>query len=75
MKITRVAALDNNMLDIELSGGSMILLNLGSKLKEQPYIELVQSGRICRPSTDGRRIFWRDGPSLTLDEIIKLLYA
>lgn len=74
LKISRVDTLDNHTLDIELDNGNLILFNIKPLLEYDPaYVKLKDQALLPKPSTDGMRIFWRDGPSLTLDEIMTLI--
>lgn len=74
LSIIRVGALDNEMLDIELSNGSLVLLNLLPLLeKNGDLAALQQDGRILTPLTDGRGVYWRNGPWLGLEEIMTQL--
>ncbi len=73
-RIVRVDTLDNATLDIELNNGSLILFNLTRLLREDSgYEQLGKWTLLPRPLTDGERIFWKDGPSLSLEEIFKML--
>lgn len=73
-EIIRVDTLDNQTLDIELSNGNLILFNLASLLKGDPdYAGLGREEVLPRPQTDGRSVFWRDGPRLGLEEIMERL--
>lgn len=74
LKIIRVDTLDNQTLDIELSNGNLILFNLRPLLEGDPaYAELRREALLPRPKADGLSVFWRDGPSLTLGEILTQL--
>lgn len=76
MGITAVNTLDNQTLDIQLDNESQILLNIGPLLHSNPnWACLAAQPLLPRPETDGHRIFWAQGPSLTLDEILALLEA
>jgi len=74
LQITRVDILDGQTLDIELSNGHLILFDT-RRLPEtnQSYNSLRELEALPRPSTDGRSIFWQDGPKITLEEILRWL--
>ena len=72
--ITRVGALDGEMLDIELSNGSLVLLNLTPLIeRDEVFAALRRGGRFLTPMTDGESIYWRDGSGLGLEEVFALL--
>jgi Protein of unknown function (DUF2442). len=73
MKIVRAAALDNHMLDIEFSSGSLVLLDLSAKMAEPDFFALETDGRLYHPKTDGSCIYWPNGPSISIAEIINIL--
>ena len=73
IKITQVGALDDNTIDIHLSDGSAILLNLDRYLDDPRFTSLMEDDRILYPKTDEESVFWRDGPRLPLDEILTML--
>ncbi|SBW08983.1 hypothetical protein KL86CLO1_12556 [uncultured Eubacteriales bacterium] len=61
---------DPNEIIIELDNGSAILLELKPKLGDPLFSEI--SG-LAMPRTDGERVYWANGASLTLDEIMEML--
>ena len=76
MKIVRVGALDNDMVDIQLDNGNIVLLNMELKRLDPAYAQLWQDDLVTRPRTDGTRVFWdnpQSGPSVTLEEILAML--
>lgn len=73
LKIIRVGALDDNRLDIELSNGSLILFDLHSLLSKPEYAVLLEDDRILYPKTNGCSIYWRNGPSLSLENLMELV--
>ncbi len=74
LQIIRVDTLDNRTLDIELSNGNLILLDIGPLLYGSPDYETLRGLPLLpKPRTDGGGVHWRDGPSLTLEEILTLL--
>lgn len=73
--IVQVGALDGDCFDITLSNGHAILLDLGSRIKEPEFAALIENGCLEKPQTDGARLYWPEGPSLTLAEIFSMLTA
>jgi hypothetical protein len=73
-KITRVDILDGQTLDIELSNGHLILFDTRHLPKtNHTYDSLRDLEVLPRPNTDGRSIFWQNGPLLALEDILKWL--
>lgn len=72
LKIVGVGSLGDDTIDIHLDNGSNILLELAHKLKEPEFAILLEGDRLSCPKTDGARVYWRDGPSLSLDEIMEM---
>ena len=79
MKIRSVATavregegLLDTMLDIHFDNGQTILLSLESRMNDPQFIELHKNGQLTRPKTDGLRVYWRNGPSLSLEEIMAI---
>lgn len=73
LKIIRVGALDNNKLDVELSNGSLILLDLQKLMGDPQYASLLEDDRILYPKTDGKQVYWLGGPSLTLEHLMEIV--
>lgn len=71
--IVQVGALDGDCFDITLSNGHAILLELGSRIKEPEVAVLIENGCLDKPQTDGERLYWPGGLSLTLAEIFSML--
>jgi hypothetical protein len=75
-KIIRVDALDGETIDIELSNGSIILLDMKPKQNDPAYAGLWADDLIIHPKTDGFRVFWGDSPngvSISLESIFEML--
>lgn len=74
LHITRVDIVDGQTLDIELSNGHLILFDT-QRFPETNYSydSLRDLEVLPRPNTDGRSIFWQDGPRIALDEILQWL--
>jgi hypothetical protein len=71
-KIVRVEALDeqSQSISVELENGSIILLELSPKLSNPLFAQIRE---LSRPKTDGARVYWSNGASLTLNEIMEML--
>ncbi|SHO43165.1 hypothetical protein [Anaerocolumna xylanovorans] len=74
LQITRVDILDGQTLDIELNNGSIVLLALAVLYEFPGYEALKEDDRILCPRTTGQFVYWRDGPSLKMEEIMKLSF-
>ncbi len=75
LKIIRVEAFDGDSFGITLESGHTILLELGNKIRQPAFSALIQNGGFCKPRTDGRRIYWPDGTSITLEEVLEMLLS
>lgn len=74
LQITRVDIVDGQTLDIELNNGHLILFDTRRLLETNPsYDSLRNLQALPRPNTDGRNIFWCDGPRIALEEILEWL--
>ena len=74
LQIIRVDIVDGQTLDIELSNGHLILFDTRHLPKtDHCYDSLRDMEALPRPSTDGRSIFWENGPEITLNEILRWL--
>lgn len=73
LKITHVGALDGDSFGITLESGHTILLELGGRIHEPAFAALIENGDFCRPYTDGEKLCWPGGMSLTLKEILDML--
>lgn len=60
-------------LDVHLSNGQTILLSLRVVAEDPRFAEMYRDGRLFVPRTDGARVYWDQGPSLTLEEIMTLV--
>lgn len=74
LQITRVDIIDGQTLDIELSNGHLILFDT-QRLPEadHSYDSLRDLEVLPRPNTDGQSVFWRDGPRIALEDILRWL--
>jgi len=75
LKIINVGALDGDTFGITLESGHTILLELGDRIHEPAFAALIESGDFCKPRTDGKRIYWPGGMSITLEEIFGMLLS
>jgi hypothetical protein len=71
-KIVRVEALDeqSQCISVELENGSIILLDLTSKLGDPLFAQIRE---LSRPRTDGDRVYWANGASITINGILTML--
>jgi hypothetical protein len=72
------AVCDEEYLTIIWSGSvyedsNQINLKFGSLARDPRLEPLFESRKISNPKTDGERVFWDGGPSLSEDEIFELL--
>ncbi len=72
-KIIHVDAYDGDCFGVSLSSGHTILLELGSRTHEPAFAALIERGMFDKPKTDGKRLYWPDGPSLALAEIFAMV--
>lgn len=75
LKIINVGALDGDTFGITLESGHTILLELGNRIHEPPFAALIENGDFCKPRTDGEKIYWPGGVSITLKEILGMLLS
>lgn len=71
LQIHRVDIVDGQTLDIELNNGHLILFDMRHLAEESSeYCTLRNLEVLPHPCTDGQCVFWENGPSLTLTEIL-----
>jgi hypothetical protein len=58
---------------ITLDNGNVIMLTLKHKRNEPLFDEVVTEH--LTPQTDGGRVYWQNGASLTLEDIIEMVRA
>lgn len=73
LKIVRVDTLDGDMMDVELSNGNIIILDLQLLMEKPTFDSLREDKRYSYPKTDGSCVYWRDGPRLSLEEIFAVM--
>ena len=61
------------LLDVCFSNGQAAILPLIGKARDPGFRELLVNNRLFHPQTDGERIYWNDGPSLSCAEILQLV--
>jgi len=66
------AELSGTLLDIHFHNGQCLLLSLKSRQNDPSFLRLYREGELFHPKTDGDAIFWRDGPRLTLEDIMNV---
>lgn len=75
LKINRVDTVGGDMLELELSNGSIILLSLDTLLEDARFSGLEEDDLVFHPKTDGERVFWREGQSLTIEEAGRMAFS
>ncbi len=74
LRILRVDTLDDQMLDIELNNGHLILFSMRFLLEHNPaYAYLRGKIPLPCPVNQGVSIHWQGGPTLALEDILVLL--
>ena len=81
LKITRVwfdAALataegKDATLGVDFDNGHCVVLTLDPIMNEPLFADIVRGRWNTGPETDGECVFWANGASLTLDDVIKML--
>lgn len=72
--ILQVGAVSRDSLDIGFDNGSILLLSIELIFSLPGFDILAEDDRIYYPKTDGRSIYWRDGPRhLSIAEILALV--
>lgn len=72
-EITRVDTVGGDMLDIQLDNENIVLLSIKRLLSDDRFAQLMEDDRIFYPKTDGKRIYWHDGPSISVENIIDMV--
>jgi len=65
--------LDDNTLDVQFNNDNIVLLNMNLIIEKPEFRALLEDDRILYPKTDGDTVYWREGPRLTVDEILELV--
>ncbi len=61
---------DPNQIMVELDSGATLMLMLTPKLHDPLFAEIQT---LHLPRTDGGRVYWSNGASLSLDELLNML--
>lgn len=71
-KIVKAESLDDqsDCIAVELDNGTMAILELTAKHGDPLFAEIRN---LSRPKTDGERVYWSNGASLTVEDIMKML--
>jgi len=72
-KIIRANMVGEDTIDVQLDNGHTVLLDCLVLLKRPGFATLMDGSRIYHPQTDGGRLFWKDGQSMTVDEILSFV--
>ena len=64
-----------DMLDIHLDNGNILMLDCALLLRQPSFEELEEDDRVLYPHAKKDRIYWRDGPELTISQIMALMAA
>lgn len=59
-----------NAINVELDNGVLLMLELTPKLHDPKFAEIQT---LHLPRTDGSRVYWTNGASLSLDELMNIL--
>lgn len=61
-------------LEVHLSNGQILMISLNLVKADDPCFAKIISG-VSRdaPKTDGERVFWQDGTSLSIEEIMEMV--
>jgi hypothetical protein len=70
IKITRVEGFDDDSFGVTLENGHSFFFTLGGLICEPVFAALIGSEEFLSPKTDGAWLYWRDGPSLSFDELM-----
>lgn len=71
-KIIKVSADLENLdeISVELDNGIHLCLTLKNKMSDPLFKQIKE---LSLPKTDGHRVYWYNGASLTVDEIMAML--
>lgn len=73
LTILRVGIVGDDMMDVHLSNGNIVMLDLRKLCGEPAFASLLQDDRLLYPKTDGNSVYWREGPRLVIKEILQLM--
>lgn len=66
------AGLAGTMLDIHFHNGQSLLLSLKYRQNDPSFLRLYREGELIYPKTDGDAVYWKDGPRLTMEDVINM---
>ena len=61
------------VLYIQLHNGEGIMISLDSKVDEPLFRDVLNGNCKSEPQTDGERVYWENGASLSIQEMIAML--
>ena len=61
------------VLYVHFQNGEGIIVNLDSKVNEPLFCDVLNSKSRDRPKTDGKRVYWENGASLSVSEMFAML--
>jgi len=73
--IVDVDSLDGDYFSIHLSNEHRVLFGLGSRIRDPAFAALIEHKEFDKPQTDGMRLYWPNGPSLHIDEIMEMVVS
>lgn len=74
-RILRTGIVGEDMMDVHLDNGHILMIDLSSLLIMPDFSHLREDDRILYPKTDGISVYWRDGPSLSVDKLFLLMQS
>ncbi len=72
-KIKSVEAFNDDCFAITLSNGHTIWWELKERIQEPQFKQLIEKETFHKPKTDGKRVYWEDGPSFELGKIFSII--
>ena len=61
-------------LNVDLDNGASIMFFLDSKANEPLFSDVVKN-KCGKPKTDGERVYWENGASLSLQDMMEILQS
>ena len=62
-------------LHVDFANGAFIILPLDSKINDPCFTDILMGIYCGKPKTDGERVYWDNGASLTYAELMGLLQS
>ncbi len=72
-KIIRIGIVGDDMMDVHLDNGHILMVSLSALLALPEFSCLREDDRVLYPKTDGDCVFWRNGPSLSLHQMMNMV--